>query len=175
MKTVIKSLKREQVAVALFKMTDGEIYRMGTKPSEEDPQDDFIPNTEYCRFIVEGATITRNTFNTVMTDRDSPILKLCNPYWADIEAKGDVVGFCLSTNNPYHRVLCTHKEFLKPKQSLKVPYAGYVCSARGAFTINGERIEPMTIIKLSGNGVEIFALEDGADLGLLEIEFIGGV
>lgn len=174
MKTRVVVLKSEGVAAATFALGDGEVFRLGVKPLvDEDPQDDFVPITDNCRFVTKGKTITRNTFNSIIMSPEDPILEIGNPTWADVEGVGETEGFCLSTQNPFHRTLSMGRVTLKPNEVKKLSIAGYICGAVGNYKINDVPFKPLKISKLSGREITITAGAEGAILGWIEVEQVG--
>jgi hypothetical protein len=174
MKTRVVNLKSEQVSAATFSLVDGEVCRIGVKPlTDEDPQDDFVPITDNCRFVTKGKTVTRNTFNSIVLTSEDPILKIGNVNWADIIGIGDTEGFCLSTLNPFHKTVGMDRITLKPNEVKHLTIKGYICGAVGIYDINGTFFKPLKISKLSGNEIIITAGKNGAILGYIEVEEVG--
>lgn len=173
MKTQLTRIKREGVAAAKFYLKDGESFILGVKPNfPETFSDDFQPVKE-CRFIVKGRTLTENTHNSIELDRESPIPEKANPHWAKITAIGEVVGFCMSTNNPKHRVVKPERWLLTANEELTIKKrAGFLVSATNAMSVNGTEVPEMEIVRLSGKSdVIITASDEGTDVGFLEIQF----
>jgi hypothetical protein len=169
----VHRLKDEGVACAWFYVDKGEKFILGRKPDyQETMADDFIPVKE-ARFIVQGGTHTRNTFNEYTLWASDPVPTKANPRWAEVEALEDgTVGFCLSTGNAKHRVITAEKIVLAPGETYELTQTGYLAVAENDVLINDESVGVKEIVRLSGKFLTLVGGSNGSQLGLLIIDFL---